>query len=65
MVLTPAELAAHLRTSERTVSRLLGHSSTTVTERVYTHLGAKQLRAGLSVLGDLHRDLHRKRKRVG
>jgi integrase len=42
-----------------TVSRLLGHTSTTVTEKVYAHLGAKQLREGLAVLGDLHRDLHR------
>jgi integrase len=45
------------------VSRLLGHTSTAVTEKVYAHLGAKQLRQGLAVLGDLHRDLHRKQKR--
>jgi len=45
------------------VSKLLGHTSTTVTERVYAHLGAKQLRTGLNVLADLHRDLHRKQKR--
>jgi integrase len=45
------------------VSRILGHSSTAVTERVYAHLGARQLREGLGALTDLHRDLHRKRKR--
>jgi integrase len=45
------------------VSKLLGHTSTQVTETVYAHLGAKQLRQGLSVLGDLHRDLHRKTAR--
>jgi integrase len=46
------------------VSRILGHSSTAVTERVYAHLGAKQLREGLNVLADLHRDLHQKKKRT-
>lgn len=46
------------------VSKLLGHTSTTVTERVYAHLGARELRQGLSVLGDLHRDLHRKSRKV-
>lgn len=41
------------------VSRILGHTSTTVTERVYAHLGGKQLRAGLNELTALHRGLHR------
>lgn len=45
------------------VSKLLGHSSTTVTERVYAHLADKQLKAGLDTLADLHRDLHRTRKK--
>lgn len=45
------------------VSKLLGHSSTAVTERVYAHLDVRQLRAGLDVLGDLHRRLHQPRKR--
>ncbi|MCI1193507.1 site-specific integrase [Calidifontimicrobium sp. SYSU G02091] len=47
------------------VSRLLGHSSTAVTERVYAHLAPEQLRAGLDVLADLHRDLHRRRTSRG
>jgi integrase len=42
------------------VSRLLGHTSTQVTEKVYAHLGGKQLREGLNVLSALHRDLHRR-----
>jgi integrase len=42
------------------VSQILGHTSTAVTERVYAHLGASQLRQGLAVLGNLHRELHRK-----
>jgi integrase len=46
------------------VSRILGHSSTTVTERVYAHLGGKQLRAGLNELSALHRDLHRKGRKA-
>lgn len=45
------------------VSKILGHSSTTVTERVYAHLAHKQLKAGLDTLSGLHRDLHRKDKR--
>lgn len=45
------------------VSKLLGHTSTAVTEKVYAHLGAKQLKQGLAVLGDLHRELHRKQQR--
>lgn len=47
------------------VSRLLGHSSTTVTQKVYAHLSDKQLRQGLAVLGDLHRGLHRKVRKAG
>lgn len=35
------------------VSRLLGHSSTSVTERVYAHLGTRELRRGLDVLAAL------------
>ena len=42
------------------VSKLLGHTSTTVTEKVYAHLQVKQLREGLGALTELHRDLHRK-----
>lgn len=42
------------------VSRLLGHTSTTVTEKVYAHLNVKQLKEGLGALEDLHRDLHRR-----
>jgi integrase len=45
------------------VSRILGHSSTAVTERVYAHLSSAQLHAGMAELGKLHRDLHRKAKR--
>lgn len=48
------------------ISRILGHSSTAVTERVYAHLDVRQLKAGLSELASLHRDLHRRpRKRAG
>ena len=36
------------------VSKLLGHSSTTVTERVYAHLAHQQLKAGLDTLAALH-----------
>lgn len=50
--------------SLQVVSRILGHSSTTVTERVYAHLQVKQLREGLGVLTDLHRDLHRRRRKA-
>jgi integrase len=32
------------------VSRILGHTSTAVTERVYAHLDVRQLREGLSVM---------------
>lgn len=46
------------------VSRILGHTSTTVTERVYAHLGGKQLRAGLNELAALHRGLHRTGRKV-
>jgi integrase len=42
------------------VGRILGHSSTGVTERVYAHLAPKQLKEGLGVLAGLHRDLHRR-----
>lgn len=50
------------------VSKLLGHTSTTVTERVYAHLGSDQLRKGLEKLGhvyteSLHRDPERQDKR--
>lgn len=45
------------------VSRILGHTSTAVTERVYAHLDVRQLRAGLGVLTDLHRRLHRAPKK--
>ena len=45
------------------VGKILGHSSTGVTERVYAHLAPKQLKEGLSVLSDLHRNLHRKPKK--
>jgi len=36
------------------VSRILGHSSTTVTEKVYAHLSSEQIRQGLEILGNLH-----------
>lgn len=39
------------------VSRILGHTSTAVTERVYAHLDVRQLREGLGVLTGLHRRL--------
>ncbi len=45
------------------ISRILGHSSTTVTEKVYAHLQVEQLREGMSVLTGLHRDLHRGRRK--
>jgi integrase len=41
------------------VSRILGHASTAVTEKVYAHLATRQMHEGLSVLDDLHRQLHR------
>jgi integrase len=40
------------------VSRILGHSSTAVTERVYAHLSNDQVHKGLDALTALHRDLH-------
>lgn len=51
------------------ISRLLGHTSTTVTERVYAHLDLRQMRQGLDELAqmhdglprNLHRNLHRRR----
>lgn len=46
------------------VSKLLGHSSTTVTERVYAHLADKQLKTGLDTLAALHRDLHRTKRKA-
>lgn len=46
------------------VSKLLGHSSTTVTEQVYAHLASKQLKEGLDNLAALHRDLHRTKKKA-
>lgn len=39
------------------VSRILGHSSTAVTERVYAHLSSAQVRQGLQALEDLHQQL--------
>ena len=39
------------------VSRILGHTSTTVTERVYAHLSTQQVHAGMSALTDLHQAL--------
>lgn len=46
------------------ISQILGHSSVAVTEKVYAHLHARQLREGLNALTDLHRGLHRKKKRA-
>lgn len=46
-----------------TVSRILGHSSTAVTQKVYAHLDTKQMRAGLDTLTALHQDLHQRPKR--
>lgn len=43
------------------VSRLLGHSATTVTERVYAHLASDELRRGMGALTRLHRNLHRRK----
>lgn len=40
------------------VSRILGHSSTAVTERVYAHLSTAQVHQGLEALTVLHRALH-------
>lgn len=39
------------------VSRILGHTSTAVTERVYAHLSGDQVAAGLKTLEGLHRAL--------
>jgi integrase len=36
------------------VSRILGHSSTTVTERVYAHLAPQQLHEGMAALARVH-----------
>jgi integrase len=47
-----------------TVSRILGHSSTAVTQKVYAHLDNKQMRAGLNTLTALHQDLHQRPKRA-
>jgi integrase len=44
------------------VSKILGHSSTTITERVYAHLHTDQMRAGLETLNGLHQDLHQPKK---
>ena len=46
-----------------TVSRILGHSSTAVTQKVYAHLDNAQMRAGLNTLTALHQDLHQRPKR--
>ncbi|WP_428418176.1 tyrosine-type recombinase/integrase [Methylibium sp.] len=45
------------------VSRLLGHTSTTVTEKVYAHLHDRQLKQGLGALTDLHRAMNARKKR--
>ncbi|MBS0413006.1 tyrosine-type recombinase/integrase [Ottowia pentelensis] len=45
-----------------TISRILGHSSVQVTERVYAHLSTQQMREGLEVLDGLHSGLHSERK---
>lgn len=37
------------------VAKILGHSTTSVTERVYAHLSGDQVRKGLEVLTELHR----------
>jgi integrase len=53
------------------VSRILGHSSTAVTERVYAHLSSAQVQKGLDALTRLHTALtpgaaqKPKRRRVG
>lgn len=39
------------------VSQILGHTSTTVTERVYAHLAGSQLRQSMQALGRLHQRL--------
>lgn len=44
------------------VSKILGHTSTAVTERVYAHLAGQQVHDAMQVLDGLHRDLHRGRK---
>lgn len=44
------------------ISRILGHSSTTVTERVYAHLHTRQMKDGLGALTALHRSLNRSKK---
>lgn len=44
------------------VSRILGHTSTAVTEKVYAHLATRQMHQGLAVLDKLHQHLHRKKK---
>lgn len=46
-----------------TVSRILGHSSTGVTQKVYAHLDNSQMRAGLNTLTVLHQALHQRPKR--
>ena len=40
------------------VSKILGHSSTQVTERVYAHLAGSQLQSSMGALTVLHRHLH-------
>jgi integrase len=44
------------------VSRILGHTSTAVTEKVYAHLATRQMHDGLAVLDDLHQKLHQNDK---
>lgn len=45
-----------------TVSRILGHTSTAVTQKVYAHLATAQMRAGLDTLTVLHQALHQRPK---
>lgn len=47
-----------------TVSRILGHSSTAVTQKVYAHLDDQTMRAGLNALTPLHTALHQRSKRA-
>lgn len=44
------------------ISKILGHSSVQVTERVYAHLANQQMHDGLAILDGLHSELHSQRK---
>ncbi|MGL4575240.1 MAG: tyrosine-type recombinase/integrase [Burkholderiaceae bacterium] len=46
------------------VSKILGHSSTAVTERVYAHLSSDQIQDGASALEKLHREFTLSRKKA-